>query len=178
VSVLAEVAGVLERLGSAHAVIGATALAVLGTSRSTLDIDVLTTDLSVLQRATWSEVAAHGLDIDIRVGDIGDPLVDVVRVSRGDERPVDIIVGEAPWQRRILGEAQRYTIGEVEVPVVGAVGLVLLKLYAGGPQDLWDIEQLLSSVPNTADLARQVGERLSALPERCRAAWDKVSIAE
>lgn len=49
--------------------------------------------------------------------------------------------------------------------------LVLLKLYAGGPQDAWDIDQLLD-VDTT--FAREVEARIPALPEGCAALWRRV----
>jgi len=55
--------------------------------------------------------------------------------------------------------------------VVTAADLVLLKLYAGGSQDKWDIEQLLAA-DRAGDMRRQVEARLPALPSRCREIWD------
>jgi hypothetical protein len=46
---------------------------------------------------------------------------------------------------------------------------MLLKLYAGGPQDLWDIEQLRTAVgPQLDDAVEAVLDRL---PEEARDAW-------
>ena len=51
--------------------------------------------------------------------------------------------------------------------------LVLLKLYAGGPQDLWDIKQLLNSEENMA-LENQVTEALEQLPVSFGETWTRV----
>ena len=51
-------------------------------------------------------------------------------------------------------------------------GLVLLKLYAGGPQDLWDIEQLRGI--GGAALDTGVDRRIEALPDHAREAWTRV----
>lgn len=168
---LSEVVGLLQQGGAPHALVGAAALAVHGVSRSTLDLDLLTTDRAVLRRAFWSEIAGTGADVEIRTGDISDPLVGVVRLSRGEERPVDVIVGEGQWQERILAAAQPHTVAGVLAPVIDEVGIVLMKLYAGGPQDLWDIQQLLAASPDPDDLARRVTEQLAGLPGRCRSLW-------
>ncbi len=173
-SLLADVAGVLERRVSPYAVVGAAALAVRGVSRSTLDLDILTTDRAVLRREVWSEIETAGTEVDVRIGDISDPLVGVVRLSRTDERPVDVIVGEGSWQERILAEAQLHTVVGVDLPVVDPVGFVLLKLYAGGPQDLWDVHQLLAAVADREGLAHTVRERLVDLPARSRKLWERV----
>ncbi len=133
---------------------------------------MLTTDRLVMQSRYWTEVAAAGGEVEIRHGDVADPLVGVVRVTRGDERPVDVIVGEGSWQERLLAEATVHEVAGTDVPVVDRVGLVLLKLYAGGPQDLWDILQLVATEPET--LISLVDQRLPDVPARCALSWDKV----
>lgn len=173
-TLLAEVVACLEHEGSQHAMIGATAMAALGAGRSTQDLDILTNDRTVLRSARWQRLGESGATIEIRHGDIQDPLVGVVRVSRAGERPVDVIVGEGAWQDRILEEASVRQISDVEVPVVNEVGLVLLKLYAGGPQDRWDIEQLLLQTADRTQLERSIGERVSELPARCSRLWERM----
>ena len=44
---------------------------------------------------------------------ISDPLVGVVRLTRAKERPVDIIVGEAPRQEQVLTDAQKEEISQL-----------------------------------------------------------------
>jgi hypothetical protein len=51
------VADVLDEGRVPFAVIGAAALAVHGVSRSTQDIDLLTTDLRLLQRTFWNALS-------------------------------------------------------------------------------------------------------------------------
>ena len=55
------------------------------------------------------------------------------------------------------------------VPVVTTSDLILLKLYAGGPQDLWDIEQLLADADG--EVRGEVDLRVRALPLECRQQW-------
>ena len=56
--------------------------------------------------------------------------------------------------------------------VIGAAP-ILLQLYAGGPQDAWDIHQLLGDAERAATVAA-VESRLPALPRECRALWARV----
>lgn len=176
-TLLADVVTCLEQGGSPHAMIGATAMAALGASRSTQDLDVLTVDRSVLNDHFWDSLKERGALIEIRHGDIHDPLVGVVRLTREGDRPVDVIVGEGPWQERILADASPRSLADVDVPVVDEVGLVLLKLYAGGPQDRWDIEQLLTQAADREELERSVEERLSGLPRRCGDLWCRMTLS-
>ena len=174
-TLLAEVIDCLEHAVSPHAMIGATAMATLGATRSTQDLDILTTDRTVLKSTFWKRLEACGAAVEIRSGDIKDPLVGIVRVTRRDDRPVDVIVGEGTWQERIIDDASIQRIADVQVPVVDETGLVLLKLYAGGPQDRWDIEQLLALAVDREKFKAEIDTRLSALPKRCRHLWSRIS---
>ena len=47
---------------------------------------------------------------------------------------------------------------------------MLLKLYAGGSQDRWDIEQLLA-LDGRVDVLRDVDTRIVELPRAARELW-------
>ena len=168
-TLLEQVVGTLQREGIPHALIGAGALAVHGVSRSTLDHDLLAMDTRALDRAMWGEWP--GVDIDIRRPDTDDPLGGAIRLRAAGERDVDLVIGRGAWQGDVVARAETVRIGGIDVPVVTAADLILLKLYAGGSQDKWDIEQLLAA-DRTGDVRRQVEARLAALPSRCCELWD------
>jgi hypothetical protein len=84
---------------------------------------------------------------------------------------VDLIVGRFPWQSRILDRAERLPVGDRRVPVCAASDLILLKLYAGGAQDRWDVEQLLAVRP---EAAAEVDRRIRELPAPAAEAWNAV----
>lgn len=172
-----EVVNLLQHRGVSHALVGAGAMAVLGASRSTQDLDLLTTDCRVLATDFWHPLTASHSLVDVRLGDAHDPITGVVRLARERERPVDLIVGEAPWQRRVIAEAVLCEIGDTRVPAVDATGLILLKLYAGGPQDMWDVEQVLALTGDPAALQATVETRLADLPQHCRRLWRRIKAA-
>jgi hypothetical protein len=157
--------------GVGHALIGAAALAAAGIARSTFDLDLLTTDDRVLHDDLWQRLREDGVGIDVRRGDAGDPLAGVVRFEHGEERPVDVIVGRHSWQTRAVKRATRLPEGPA---VVTPLDLVLLKLYAGGTQDLWDVRALLA-LPGGTELAAAVEADLVALPAPMRERWVKVA---
>lgn len=64
----------LAAAGVLYALIGGVAVAARGATRSTLDIDVLTTDTSVLKDDFWQPLRARGLRIDVRKGDFPEAL--------------------------------------------------------------------------------------------------------
>ena len=151
------------------ALIGAAAMAARGVSRSTVDQDLLVTDVRVLRADFWSSVGAV---IDTRPGDASDPLAGVVRLTADGERPVDVVIGRGAWMGEILARTPTVVVPGGVLPVADAADLILLKLYAGGSQDLWDIEQLLAAAQPSAALAEVVDARLAAAPEALRALWE------
>jgi hypothetical protein len=167
VTLLDRVAAVLSERGTAHALIGAAALAVHGVSRSTLDQDLLVDDRRVLDSEFWRPLATEAVVV-IRRGDRDDPLAGVVRISRETDRVVDVVVGRHAWQRDVLARAT--AVGDGGLRVVERPDLILLKLYAGGSQDKWDIEQLLA-LDAGVETRSAVDERLGVLPERSREIW-------
>ncbi len=152
-------------------------MAVHGVGRSTLDIDLLTTDASVLESGFWRAKLAPGIQADVRRGAADDPLAGVVRFTAPDESPVDLVVGRLEWQAVIVRQAPRMSLGEVTLPVASAADLILLKLYAGGAQDAWDVVQLLAT-PGGAGLAAHVYAHLPALPAEASALWGRIREAK
>jgi len=169
-TLLNRVGDLLSTASVPHALIGAAALAVRGIARSTFDIDLLTTDTRVLRDDWWTPLIADDVTVDVRRGDADDPLAGVVRITTPGERPVDLVVGRHAWQTRAVERAERMAGGP---PVVTALDLILLKLYAGGAQDIWDVRELLRQ-PGAEDLPTSVEAELTTLPEPMRAVWSDV----
>jgi hypothetical protein len=105
-----------------------------------------------------------------RTGDGDDPLAGVVRLRASGERDVDVVVGRGSWEADILARAEPASYDGTMVPAVQAGDLILLKLFAGGRQDRWDIEQLLAR-PDRDALVREVDARVLLLPDRARTLW-------
>lgn len=150
--------------------IGAAALAAAGVSRSTLDVDVLVVDRRCLDDVAWDGLRGGSVTVSVNRGDVDDPLAGVIRVEAPGERPVDVIVGRATWQQRAIDRA---VVGPAHVAVVQPRDLVLLKLYAGGTQDLWDVRQLLA-LPGAESLVEAVEHDLRGLPPVMTQAWKAV----
>jgi hypothetical protein len=169
-TLLDRVSAVLQEHSIPHALIGAAALAAAGVSRSTYDLDLLTGDARVLLPETWHRLQDAAVSIEIRRGDDEDPLGGVIRLEHADERPVDVILAKYAWQARTVDRARRVPGGPA---IVSPPDLVLLKLYAGGTQDLWDIRELLRT-PHSEDWASAVQRELASLPQSMRDRWNDV----
>jgi len=156
------------------ALIGAAAMAVHGVSRSTRDLDVLVTDVACLTSGFWDRAKLPDVEIAIHPGDADDPLAGAVRLrSREGGGPLDVVVGRGGWLSAVLQRAADSDVDGVRVPVATRPDLILLKLYAGGPQDAWDIEQLLAG-PGSHAVVVDVERELAVLPPAARQLWRRI----
>jgi len=173
--ILASVSAYLVDRGVDHALIGAGAMSVVGYARSTQDLDLLTTNESVLARRFWSAFDVADVDVEIRDGrgDPTDPLAGLVRFEDPDGDQVDIVVGRHPrWQEPILTRAVPRELGEgLSIPVALPADLVLLKLFAGSRRDDYDILELLDRVDGLRD---EVDQLVQALPGAERRRWERL----
>ena len=152
------------------AAIGGVALAAHGIVRATLDADVLVTDSRVLRAEFWAGFSS--VQAEARRGDADDPLAGVAHLVSGTEE-VDVVVGKYLWQTRALERAVILSVDGRPLPTVDRADLVLLKLFAGGPQDLLDI-QLLLAADSEGALRTEVDARIRDLPVDVRAAWSQL----
>lgn len=149
-------------------------MAVHGVARSTIDLDLLVTAAECLDPLMWAPLSGRGITVDVRPGGHDDPLAGVVRLSPSTPLPIDVVVGKWRWQADIIARARDAAVHGVTVPVATAADLVLLKLYAGGPQDLWDVEQLLAAHDQSALLIAAVDAVIAALPTDAGLLWTRV----
>lgn len=173
-NLLARAARHLSAQRSAFAVIGAAALAVHGIARSTQDLDLLVADRRCLDADYWAPVRAGRVEVTVHRGDDEDPLAGVVRLRATGSPDLDVVVGKALWQGDVIARAVAARVEGVAVPVVRAADLVLLKLYAGGPQDAWDVTQLVAA-GNRSELAAEVEARLPDLPPEAGRLWTRIA---
>ena len=172
-SLLAETLEALADCDLRCAVIGAAAMAAHGVARATMDVDLLLVGRASFECDAWEALRRSGVEVEIRPGSPDDPLVGVVRLRRNEDLPVDVIVGSAPWQRRAIDRAASIELLGTRAPVASARDLILLKLFAGSPQDKWDIARLLAASPDP-DLARGVERELTELPRECSNTWRSI----
>ena len=160
----------LAEASSPTALIGGVALAVHGITRYTEDADLLSADGRVLSETFWEPLRRRGDHVEVRRGDFDDPLRGVVRLSAAGEKPVDVVVGRSSWHEQVLSRRRTLHVAGEDLPVVDPADLVLLKLEAGGPQDILDVRLLLAG-PEGAAIRADVEARLPALPSFLRVSW-------
>jgi len=131
----------LERGKAEYALVGALAVAVHGAPRATTDIDLLV-HRDALERVR--EVAhAQGFTLEalpLRFRD-GMELRRLTKIADGDHLTLDLILVDASllpvWESR-----ERIETEAGAVWVAGREALIQMKLAAGRPQDVYDIERL------------------------------------
>jgi len=170
---ITRVVDVLDRSRVPYALIGAAALAIHGVSRSTVDLDLLVTDRRVLDPTLWNALSDDVVR-DVRVGDAADPLAGVIRFSADGQRDVDIVIGRGAWDADIVARAEAAPHHGRHMPTARVEDLILLKLYAGGNQDRWDIEQLLAR-PDRVAVVEAVERSLPRLPPEAHRLWRTLS---
>jgi hypothetical protein len=170
-TLLVRVVAVLDHAAISHCLIGATAAAMHGLVRATLDVDLLTVDARVLQRETWAPLGPEA-DVQIYRGDLEDSLLGTARIGAGDEPPVDVVVGAKKWMADIVARSVRVDALGTTVGQPALADLVLLKLDAGSVRDLADVREMVDSGVEPA-LVAAVEERISSLPARFRRRWER-----
>jgi hypothetical protein len=171
VTLVERVARLFEAQKIAFALIGASAVAARGIARSTYDIDLFTVEKRVLEDQIWEPIRPFA-NIEIRRGDLDDPLKGVVWLRPQKERPIDVVVGRWKWEQRVIARAEFVQSEAGYLPTVTTSDLILLKLAAGGGQDAWDIGRLLSIVPES--VVAEVEERLADLQPDAHALWQRI----
>lgn len=161
------------------AVIGGLAASAWGVVRATEDIDLLADSNPSplrnlpLRRDFGAFLEQRGCTAEWRVGEPDDPIPLLLRI--GLPRPMalvtDILWAHKRWQREALGRRITLRVSHFEVFVLHPEDLILMKLEAGGPQDLLDVAALLFNPPPELNLTRlkrrALRLRLGGVLDRC-----------
>ena len=130
-------------LGVAWYLFGAQAALVYGAARLTADVDVTVQLGDVPTRTLVDALLRRGFELRI-----DDPaFVDQTRVLpvvHGPTRiPADIVLGGPGLEELFSSRAQELEVAGVRLPVARAEDLVVMKILAGRPKDITDVEAVL-----------------------------------
>jgi hypothetical protein len=149
-----------------YALIGGFAVAAWGVPRATQDID-----FAVAIGSKDPYVLAEYMDGQYDIGGVDDPLKGVIRATvtvASGSVPLQLVFLPSVFTDAIFHQVETLSILNHRVPVVKWDVLLLLKLYAGGPQDMLDARQILKiRQPSTVEI-QAVGNlagRLGVLEE-------------
>jgi predicted nucleotidyltransferase len=159
------------------ATIGALAVAYHGLYRASLDADALISlkgaDLDLEGLA--GILRGRGLSVDVRMGEEGDPLGFVLRITDGRSNQVDLIGGILRLDPDFFQRSTEDEFDGMRFRMASPEDLIALKVYAGGPKDIEDakgvIEVQEAGIDN--ELLIRLCKRFGADSEaRCRKLLD------
>jgi hypothetical protein len=151
---LFDVVRALNERGIPYAVIGAMAVSVHGVVRASVDADaVVSVALSGL-RALGNDLAAEGLIIEFREGDVFDPIPAMLIVSDRHDNRVDLLMSLRGLDADIYERAIEVQLPEYEYPlrIASKEDVIAMKLFAGGPLDLLDAKRLVAVAGGSLDM--------------------------
>jgi hypothetical protein len=175
--------GIFDRLQRPYALMGGLAVRAFGVPRPTYDVDIILAVADEELPALYVAVEAAGYTVPEayrngwvdRVADM--PLVKfrIYRGTPGESVDVDLFLVRTEFQRQLIDRRVRIEVHDIgHTRVVSPEDLVLLKLIAGRPRDMGDIDDVrfMQGALDAAymrDWARRLGvadplERLLAKP--------------
>jgi len=165
---LADVLEKAKALGEVkgYALIGGFAVSAHARPRATKDIDFLIqAEKSFYQKTFPAIMNKQGYVVKAFKGDALDPLNGLIRIYDADGQELaDLIPVFWDWQQETIDKAENIDVFGRRVPVAAIEDLIVLKLKAGGAQDLLDVQELLK-VAKTHPFNKQ---RLQQLAKRAR----------
>jgi hypothetical protein len=125
---------------SGFALIGGLAVSAWSPPRATQDVDLLvlidSNNLNHLVKA----LCDAGINAELRRGGVDDPVPCLIRADY-----LDIIVATKKYEAEAIKQSIIVSIAGRDIPVASPEFLIILKLKAGGPRDLLDVQELLAS---------------------------------
>jgi predicted nucleotidyltransferase len=149
-----------------YALIGGVAVSARSRPRATKDIDFLVhAEEYALSKTIPKMISKKGYEYKIFKGGLLDPINGVIRILDEDGGEfVDLIPLFWNWQKEAIENAEEIEIFDgIIIPIAKTEDLIVLKLKAGGSQDMLDAQELLKASKLGLDR-----DRLMKLAKRAR----------
>lgn len=152
VDLLAALADAFASLGTPWYLFGAQAVVLYGAPRLTADADVTVSLGDIGIAHLIAELEEHGFTA--RTTDLAfieqQRVVPIVHAASGI--PVDVVLAGPGLEEVFLSRVNTITLEGVAIPVLAVEDLIAVKVLAGRPQDLLDVESLLQVKRSTIGL--------------------------
>ena len=142
---LLDVIDVLNELKIDYAVIGAMAASFYGVVRASLDADAVVSfkeNSEESQRLT-ERLKKRGFKVTERHADRGDPLRGLLVVEDGYQNRVDLIKGIRGMNEELFLRTVKVPFSDSKIQIVSVEDFIAMKIFAGGPQDIQDVRNVL-----------------------------------
>lgn len=152
-SSLISITDILNSLKIDYCLIGGFAVAIHGVPRFTDDLDFLVhPDIKNINSELEILIKEKNGTVNFIKADLNDPLGDVFQITLNDNQ-IDLITAKTPLDFTALTRARSEIFQSIPLNIVSAEDLILLKLNAGGPQDLYDVAGILQVSFNKLDFS-------------------------
>ncbi|MCG5052851.1 MAG: nucleotidyl transferase AbiEii/AbiGii toxin family protein [Myxococcales bacterium] len=139
---LTQLLGEMQRLKVDYALCGGIALAVHGVPRATQDIDILVPEDALDDLRQSARAAGYAFETEPLDFPSGVTIVRFTKVlADGQPLMLDALIAKGPLHK-VWKQRQTLSFDGGTVTVVSREGLISLKLAAGRPQDLVDVQKL------------------------------------
>jgi len=155
---LLDVIDILNKAKVPYVVIGAMAVSFYGVVRSSLDADAIIRiekDSKVLDKLRTALTKA-GMNVVIKKGNFEDPLVGVILIEDNHGNHVDLLLGIKKADNSLFKRGQRIEFQGETINIVGVEDLIAMKIYAGSPKDLADVQGILAVSKEVIDQKRLI----------------------
>jgi hypothetical protein len=141
---LSEILDTLKQQGyiENYGLIGGMALSIWGSPRTTMDIDMLVLVKAQMKDNFVAELNKYNIVGELKTGDPLEPIPSMIDAEyKGIE--IDIICVSKKWELESLRNTITVDIDHKAIPVVDPYYFAILKLKAGSPQDVLDVQNML-----------------------------------
>ena len=125
---------------SGFALIGGLAVSVWSPPRATMDIDLLVLAQSENLDFLVKSLCDAGMNAELRRGGFDDPVPLLIRADA-----LDIIVATKKYEAETVEQSILTNLAGRDIPVASPEYLIILKLKAGGPRDLLDVQEIMAA---------------------------------
>jgi hypothetical protein len=145
VEFLFDVLDVLAEFQIPYAVVGALAVSYYGIPRATADADaVIWLDNSGKStREIANKIAGAGYRVELRQGDVDDPIAQLIQINDEHGNEVDLLHGVRGMDPAATGRCVNASLQGGSIRILAVEDLIAMKAFAGGPQDLQDVRGIL-----------------------------------
>lgn len=145
-----------------YVIIGAFAASFYGVIRASLDADAV---IPVLTPGDTKDLTLHlksaGLNVCYRKGDLDDPISGVINIEDRFSNRVDLLMGIRGMPHEVFARCTEGQFKDVAIKLVSLEDFIALKIMAGSPKDIGDVEGVMnvSAEKIDTDLLKQITAR-------------------
>ena len=140
---LLDVIDALDGAGIRHMVVGALAAAYHGVVRASRDADAVVSLPEANLAALAEKLRTLGLDVRVSRGAADDPIARVLLLTDTHGNSVDLLWGVRGMEKGAFERCRTTSLLGSSVNVIGAEDFIAMKLSAGSPRDVGDVEGVL-----------------------------------